>query len=313
MHKPIVESWIALTLLTAAQVPPAAAQSERAAQEEREQEQRAREQAQREREAERRSREQELQSARAELERAAAEVARLSQQFAAPYVRGMAKQWQSFGRRAMLGITPEDTELGVRVAGVSPNGPAAEAGIDIGDVIVEIDGAALADPAGSARGKQSPSELLLAQMGNVEPGESVALKVQRDGADRDVTVQTHARDGFAFEWGWDDEPPIRFDTPRWTGRFFGGNPWQEMQLVTLTPELGTYFGTDEGILVVRGPQSDELGLEDGDVILDIGGRVPATPEHAMRILGSFEQGETLKINVMRRQRREALELVLPAE
>jgi hypothetical protein len=33
----------------------------------------------------------------------------------------------------------------------------------------------------------------------------------------------------------------------------------------------------------------------------------------MRILGSFDDGETLEINVMRRQQRQTLELTLPDE
>ena len=62
---------------------------------------------------------------------------------------------------------------------------------------------------------------------------------------------------------------------------------------------------------MRGPENDALGLRDGDVILDIGGRKPTSPEHAIRILSSFEEGETLKINIMRRQQRQTLELTLP--
>ena len=81
------------------------------------------------------------------MEEAARKVAELSAQFAAPYTREMTRQWRYRTRRAMLGLNPEDTELGVRVAGVSPNGPAAAAGIEVGDVILEIDGAALADRA----------------------------------------------------------------------------------------------------------------------------------------------------------------------
>src|SRR5690606_33235246 len=80
-------------------------------------------------------------------------------------------------------------ERGVLVAGVSPNGPAAAAGIAVGDTIVAMDDASLAVPRSSATGRQSPSELLFAQMANVDPGESVTLRVlAQDGAERDVTV-----------------------------------------------------------------------------------------------------------------------------
>jgi len=260
--------------------------------------------------AERVAMEERLNEARAQLERAARDVAALSQQIAQPFADDMMRQWRSFGRRAMLGLSPEDTDLGVRVAGVSPGGPAAEAGIEIGDVIVALDGAALADRRNRSGNGRSPTELLLAQMGNVGPGESVTLKIQRDGAERDVTLRTREN---GFTYGFSRSKPSLAPMPPMPPGMFGMNPWSDMQLVTLTPELGSYFGTDKGILVVRGPESEALGLRDGDVILDIGGRVPTTPEHAIRILGSFEVGETLKINVMRRQQRQLLEVAVPAD
>ena len=83
---------------------------------------------------------------------------------------GVARGFRFAGQRAMLGIGIEDTERGVRVASVSPNGPAADAGLKVGDTIVAIDGAELADTRVAGGGKQSPSELLLAQMANVDAG-----------------------------------------------------------------------------------------------------------------------------------------------
>jgi len=37
----------------------------------------------------------------------------------------------------------------------------------------------------------------------------------------------------------------------------------------------------------QAPEGESLGLREGDVILDIGGRAPASPEHTLRILSSF--------------------------
>lgn len=87
--------------------------------------------------------------------------------------------------------------------------------------------------------------------------------------------------------------------------------WDAMQLVTLTPQLGEYFGTESGILVLRAPADESLGLRDGDVILDVGGRVPTSPEHTLRILSSFVPAETLTLVIMRSGRRETLEIALP--
>jgi hypothetical protein len=58
--------------------------------------------------------------------------------------------------------------------------------------------------------------------------------------------------------------------------------------VELTPGLGEYFGTDAGLLVVRAPEGDDIDLRDGDVIPEIGGRIPQSVGHAMRILRSVE-------------------------
>ena len=252
----------------------------------------------------------ELSEAREALELAAREVARLSAQVAEPVVGEVYRQFRMTGRRAMLGISISDDEDGVRVDGVTPGGPAAESGVETGDVIVAMDGATLTG--------DSPSELLIAQMGNVEPGDAVTLTVVRGGDEEEIEVITEAfspqvfgapgtRDytfGGVVPSGRDFAAPV-IDFMRRAGR------WGDMELVELTPELGSYFGTETGILVVRAPSDEALQLRDGDVILEIGGRTPNSTEHAMRILGSFEPGETLELAIMRDQRRQILEIELP--
>ena len=292
-----------------ARVEPERVQQERQLERERAQADREREQAERQREREQLQRE--LERARSELEAAAREVARLSAEFTAPAVREAMQVARHAQQRALIGIGTEDDPSGVRVTAVSPNGPAEAAGLRPGDVIVAVDGAAL--PTGP---EQSATATLLALLESVQPGDEVRMEVRGpDGATRTVTVQARSfgqfyRDNFNFDFD--------FDWPNEAGRnafsFFGGGTqqaWRSMELVQLTPELGSYFGVERGVLVVRGPNRDGFGLRDGDVIIDIGGREPTSPEHAMRILGSFEPGETLRMTIMRRQRRETLELQIP--
>lgn len=265
-------------------------------------------------EARRASVQEELERARNEMEQAAAEVARLSAEYAGPIVGDVAKRFHYAGQRAMLGLNISDVEQGVRVNGVSPNGPAAEAGLKTGDVIVSVDGANLVG--GSPR--QSPSEVLLAQLRNVDAGKQVKLGIVRAGKPQDVTVTTRALDpGQFFGCGGraGDDSCFSFSFPgpnTWKQFFVGYNPWRQMQLVALTPALGSYFGADSGLLVVRAPNETALGLQDGDVILDIGGRTPSTPEHALRILASFEPGEKLEVTIMRKQRRRTVDVTMPA-
>ena len=82
-------------------------------------------------------------------------------------------------------------------------------------------------------------------------------------------------------------------------------------MVRLTERLGKYFGTDKGLLVVRAPDDKTLKLEDGDVIQSIDGREPKSVSHAMRILGSYQSGEALELQIMRDKRRQTLKIEMP--
>jgi hypothetical protein len=75
--------------------------------------------------------------------------------------------------------------------------------------------------------------------------------------------------------------------------------------------LGQYFGTDKGLLVVRAPDDSRLKLEEGDVLLDIDGRTPSSPSHALRILSSYQGGEKLRLNVMRAKKKQSFEITVP--
>ena len=256
----------------------------------------------------------ELRVAREELEAAAREVARLSAQANAPVVGGVFRDFERSGRRAMLGINIADEENGVLVVGVSPGGPADESGIETGDIIVAIGNAELLGSEIS-----SPTEVLIAHMARVMPGESVTLGILRDDEKHEIEVEARALEAqyFAGQFATPAIPLPRGDSiaggPPMSLAFAGRiGRWADMELVELTPDLGTYFGTDEGILVVRAPSDDALELQDGDVIIEIGGRTPMSTEHAMRILGSFEPGETLELTIMRSQREQTLEVEIAA-
>ena len=229
-------------------------------------------------------------------------------------------------RDAMIGIGIEDAEDGVRVLGVSPGGPADESGVSVGDVVLSLDGISLV---GSGTG--SPSRTLMERMGAVQPGDTVQLTLQRDGSELEMELvaapsaffsenrpsRSGGRAGSARQ-----DPPSRGASFRGPDR--GGDRsgdrggdrdrgrWRGMELVELTPALGAYFDTEQGILVVRAPRNDTLELIDGDVILEINGRVPTSTEHAMRIFGSFNTGENLALRIMRNSRQETLEIEFQA-
>jgi S1-C subfamily serine protease len=221
-----------------------------------------------------------------------------------------------YSGRATLGLNLdlEPTELGVRVVGVTPGGPAADAGVVVDDIIVAIDGTDL-----TGLGPPSPTERLLGQTKDLSPGRTLALRLLRDGDYHDLTVQTRETAPWALRSPKLAMPampsmpsmPSMAPVPGLRLSPFGVAPWADLELVALTPGLGAYFGVDKGLLVVRAAVDGPFGFRDGDVILDIGGREPLGPEHALRILSSFEPGETMRVTIMRQRRRETLEVKMP--
>ena len=95
---------------------------------------------------------------------------------------------------------------------------------------------------------------------------------------------------FRFE-GLGGDAPVWFEFQR---RFGGG-----LELVRVNPELGTYFGTDRGVLVASVPDGSALGLRPGDVILEIDGRAAEDPERVRSILASYDPEEAITFHVRR--------------
>jgi len=222
-------------------------------------------------------------------------------------------------RGPMLGVTIGSNENGVpvegvNILGVSPGGAAEEAGLRAGDVITSINDESLtADNSDEANSK------LLDFMQGVEEGDSLKVEYLRDGKSDTTEVTPRPIENNVFAFGFDGGnfmPPDIHRAPgaRQFGNFIwqsGGDGFGDMELAQLTERLGSYFGTDEGLLVVRAPEDEDLQLEDGDVIINIDGRKPSSVAHAMRILGSYESGEELKIEIMRDQRKRTITLEIP--
>ena len=78
---------------------------------------------------------------------------------------------------AYLGVSLEDGDAGPRVAAVNDGSPAASGGVEVGDVIVAIDG-----------DQVSSSDDLRAAIESREVGAQVTLTVQRDGQREELSV-----------------------------------------------------------------------------------------------------------------------------
>ncbi len=246
-----------------------------------------------------------LEAARAKLEAAANEVAQLSVQMGNPV-------FERFSTRpvgaphSVIGaqIDMRNDPAGVRVLDVSPGGAADEAGMRAGDIIVSVNGT-------EAEGRSRRRVVGIIQ--GAEANKKLNIKVLRDGKPKDLVVTARAMavepaivaDRFALFPGGSAESPV------YSFRELGIPTLSNMQLVTLTPGLGHYFGTDKGVLVVRAPTKSDFQLQDGDVILSIDGRAPTSGAHATRILASYQSGEKVTLNIMRDRKPVNLEAKLP--
>jgi S1-C subfamily serine protease len=206
---------------------------------------------------------------------------------------------------------------GVMLAGVTPGGPAEKAGLRTGDVLTSINGTAL-----KPEGDKSSGDILLDYMDNVRPGDSLKLDYHRNGKNAVAMVTAENPRDFLFNLHlpamprMSPAPPAPPMPPMMMGgyrMFLGHGQWRNMQLVPMSPGLGRYFGTDKGLLVLRAPEDSALKLQDGDVILKIGGRDPGSPPHAMRIFGSYGPGDTLPLEIMRRGKALKLSIKLPPD
>jgi C-terminal processing protease CtpA/Prc len=259
-----------------------------------------------------------LDAARKRLDEAAREVAELSGQLGTRAGRDFFFVDGNGPRRAILGvqIDPQGSKDGARILSVSPGGAAEEAGLLGGDVIVNLDGKKIV-------GAPDANRAVVDHMRDVKPEQKVKVKVLRDGKNKDFVVVARPMAAFAGNRMFNIRvpgpgpgpgpamgavmtmPDVRDFPGFWHGEFGG------MELASITPRLGAYFGVSEGVLVVQSPENAAFKLEDGDVIQSIDGRKPEDGGHALRILRSYKSGEKLNLTVLRQRKPLTLAVTMP--
>ncbi|HNR23567.1 MAG TPA: PDZ domain-containing protein [Steroidobacteraceae bacterium] len=249
-----------------------------------------------------------LADARQRLEAAAKDLAELSAEMSGPLLRNLINE--GFARPVIgVQLDPEGGSEGARVTHVSPGGPAASAGMRTGDVIVAVAGE-------SMTGKPNAARAVTDALRAAAPEEPVKIRVLRDGKAQELSVVPRplAYGGRVFAGPRALTMPLPSVTPLPSGDFMFSPAMHAisgLEFVTLTPGLGEYFGADKGVLVVRAPKDGALGLREGDVIREIGGREPQSSAHATRIIASYQPGESVPITVLRKKQSVALNSVLP--
>ena len=212
-------------------------------------------------------------------------------------VSGVVNQLQEFGetRRGWLGVRIQDVTaeiaegLGLEVATGAlvtdvPEGPAREAGMEVGDVITSFDGVDVDD-----------TRELVRVVGGSGVGETVRVVVYREGATQTLLVTLGRRETAEGE-AFPDETPGAEVAP--SSDILG------LSLAPLTDEAREANGVQDGLLVEAvDPDSDaaERGLEPGDVITEVG-QQPVTDVAGFqaRVDAADEAGQTSILLLIRR-------------
>jgi serine protease Do len=229
------------------------------------------------------------------------------------------------GRGAELGITIKDldeqqakTTNGVVVDAVTENSAAAKAGMKKGDVVTDFDG------------ERVRSARQLSRLVNETPdGRTVKTTVLREGKRVELSVSPEApamakidpdqnfefamppghREGmlppdgpakrFFFDMHPDMHPPADGD---YFFKRIEGHGRLGIGMQDLTPQLGEYFGTKDGVLVTNveaDTPAAKAGLKAGDVITSINGKPVADPGQLIESVQSAADGAELSIGYMR--------------
>jgi serine protease Do len=177
-------------------------------------------------------------------------------------------------------VTPENAKFfdqtiatGGVVTQVEPDSPGAKAGLEIGDVITEIDGQKVSD-AGE----------LQVLVGQKQPGTKIMLKVLRDGKSMSVPVTLEELGKSAAEGSEN------------SGKGEGKMRWG-IGLGNLTPELREQLQAPSQIhgavieQVQPGSSADNAGLQQGEVILEVNRHKVQSASDVQQALANVAKGQ----------------------
>jgi serine protease Do len=194
-----------------------------------------------------------------------------------------------------IGAIPTDAvdEFGLKdrngalVLNVAPNGAAAKAGIEPGDVILSYNGKPIRN-----------RDELVAMVTATKPGTSVPVRIVRDRQERTVSVTV-------------EELDLAAETTQRADSGGGAAPGQEttsgfgITLGNITPEVAQRLRLNRGVQgavvmdIEPGSSAARAGLTQGDVIVRVGRENITTAADASRALGQVPAGGTAFLRVLR--------------
>jgi len=167
---------------------------------------------------------------------------------------------------------------GVIVAEVVPGAPADKAGIEVQDIIIEVNGEKIDD-----------NRRLSAMIAAIEVGKIVEIKALRDGKEKTYKVEIGrmSDDGIA-------SAPKKTDSESDLG----------MNVAELTPEMARRLNINEktGVVVTEvkaGTKAEEAGIMHGDIIKEINHKPVNTISEYNEIIDDIDKGDSIQMFIKR--------------
>jgi serine protease Do len=208
----------------------------------------------------------------------------------------------------------------VEVTEVEKDSPAELAGLEEGDIILEFNG----EEVGS-------SEMLQSLIRKSKPGETVAMKIERDGKTQEVKVKlgelTEEDVWSEFESKFpglfrreriEPFPSARAFRPNIMRFGFEQRKFIGIGVQELNPELSEFFGVDKGtgLLVSSiekdGP-ADKAGLKVGDVIVTADGKRVEQTQDLVGLIQDKEKGDKITVEYIRDKKKRTAEVEVEEE
>ncbi len=244
-------------------------------------------------------------------------------------VRDITAQIREKGKveRGWMGVGVGMNQAGrVAIGEIDPESPAELAKLREGDVILRFDDKDVANP-----------DVLGAEVRKRKPGQTVTLKIERDGKPVEVKVklgeypeqqaqkEMEVRFPSIFPPGAPGAPPVPFGKP-FQGEKTAPAPGSPKALPSkpftqpfsplemrkyigvycneLNPELAAYFGLKEGtgLLVARltdKSPAQKAGLQVGDVIVRVDGKPVESVNALIDLIQDRKKGDKLKVEFLR--------------
>ena len=206
---------------------------------------------------------------------------------------------------AMLGVTTDKTELGVRIQSITKESGAEKAGLKEGDIITKIDDTKMEDP-------DDLSKAIRAH----KPGDKVTVSYLRDKKDQKVTAELTKMKGMnlfgktapAFDLNLKEMPSMK-SFPRVYGQ---GMSWSGG-----SPKLGlSVQDTDDGkgvkvIEVDEESNSEKAGIKENDIITDVDGKAVNSTDEMVKIVRESKEKASVSIKLLRAGKAQTIEVKIP--